>query len=415
MMFSNKYFITVLVLFFLYMADNRCNFGLEFAYPNEDIYFDSASLGRLPISSINKIQEFYERNIGGTVRGTHRLAIEASRFLEEKRKTLAEIFSITPNQVAFLPSREVAILNSLFYLQKARGNKILTSVLEDHSILAPLIKFCDMSNLEIEYLSLKDEQNLTDKLNDKITSETKAMILSSQSLGIGAKRDWKHIVRICKDKEIPFILDISNSIGHEPFDFGNQIPDIVLSSGSSGALGPPGTAFQILAEEIENDFEPLVVGGGSIVSLDKNSFKLLSGSSKYEPGQLNLAGITGMVNSISELNKIGFKKIETYETKLRNLIVDGIKNTSNITLIEGNDIKYGPIISFISEEIDAHDIAIILEDMGKVYVRSGALCSHIFMDEINRDALVQVSTHIYNTEEDVNNFIELLKSIMDEF
>ena len=49
------------------MADNRCNFGLEFAYPNEDIYFDSASLGRLPISSINKIQEFCKKVIGGVL------------------------------------------------------------------------------------------------------------------------------------------------------------------------------------------------------------------------------------------------------------------------------------------------------------------------------------------------------------
>ncbi|MCG3220341.1 MAG: aminotransferase class V-fold PLP-dependent enzyme [Candidatus Heimdallarchaeota archaeon] len=396
------------------MSNNRHNFDLEFSLPNEDTYLDSATLGKLPTSSIRKIQDFYGTNIGGTIRGTHKLAIEASKVLEGKRDAISRIFNVAPNQLSFLPSREVAILNSLFYLDKTGKNKILTSVLEDHSILAPLIKFSEIFNLEIDYLSLKDEENLLDNLNERISSETKAVVLSALTLGIGVKRDWENISKICKDREVPFILDISHSVGHEPYNFTEQSPDIILSSGSSGALGPPGIAFQILAEDIDKTFEPFLVGGGSIVSLNTKSFKLLSGSNKYEPGQLNLAAIVGLENSLTELRNIGFEKIKSYETKLRNLIVDGLNSTSKISLIERDGLEYGPIISFMSEEIDAHDIAIILEDLGKIFVRSGALCSHLFMDEIGEDSLIQVSTHVYNTEEDIGKFNELLNSIMEE-
>ncbi|NPD88086.1 MAG: aminotransferase class V-fold PLP-dependent enzyme [Asgard group archaeon] len=396
------------------MSNNRQNFDLEFSLPDEDIYLDSATLGRLPTSSIKKIQDFYETNIGGTIRGTHRLAIEASKILEEKRNAISRVFSIAPNQLSFLPSREVAILNSLFYLDKSGKSKILTSVLEDHSILAPIIKISELYNLEIDFLSLKDEENLVDKLNERISSETKAVVLSSLTLGMGVKRNWRSISKICEEKEVPFILDISNSVGHEPYDFTQHSPDIVLSSGSSGALGPPGIAFQILAEDIDKTFEPFLVGGGSIVSLNTNSFKLLSGSNKYEPGQLNLAAIVGLENSLTELKNIGFEKIQSYETKLRDHIIDGLNDASKISLMESDGVEYGPILSFMSEEIDAHDIAIILEDLGKISVRSGALCSHLFMDEIGMDSLIQVSTHVYNTEEDIRKFNELLRSIMEE-
>ncbi len=403
-----------LVLFSLYMSNNRHNFNLEFSLPDEDIYLDSATLGRLPTSSIRLIQEFYETTKGGTIRGTHRLAIEASKVLEEKRNAISKVFKVAPNQLSFLPSREVAVLNSLFYLDKTGKSEILTSVLDDHSILAPLIKFSEIYDMEIDFLSLKDEENLMDKLNERISPETKAVVLSALTLGIGVKRDWKNISKICKDKEVPFILDISHSVGHESYDFTKHSPDIILSSGSSGALGPPGVALQILAKDIDKAFEPFLVGGGSIVSLNTNSFKLLSGSNKYEPGQLNLAAIVGLENSLTELNNIGFEKIKSYEIKLRDLIADGLKSSSKIKLIERNGLEYGPILSFMSEEIDAHDIAIILEDLGKIFVRSGALCSHLFMDEIGKDSLVQVSTHIYNNEEDIRKFNELLNSIMEE-
>lgn len=403
-----------LVLFSLYMSNNRHNFNLEFSLPDEDIYLDSATLGRLPTSSIRLIQEFYETTKGGTIRGTHRLAIEASKVLEEKRNAISKVFKVAPNQLSFLPSREVAVLNSLFYLDKTGKSEILTSVLDDHSILAPLIKFSEIYDMEIDFLSLKDEENLMDKLNERISPETKAVVLSALTLGIGVKRDWKNISKICKDREVPFILDISHSVGHESYDFTKHSPDIILSSGSSGALGPPGVALQILAKDIDKAFEPFLVGGGSIVSLNTNSFKLLSGSNKYEPGQLNLAAIVGLENSLTELNNIGFEKIKSYEIKLRDLIADGLKSSSKIKLIERNGLEYGPILSFMSEEIDAHDIAIILEDLGKIFVRSGALCSHLFMDEIGKDSLVQVSTHIYNNEEDIRKFNELLNSIMEE-
>jgi cysteine desulfurase/selenocysteine lyase len=396
------------------MSNNRRNFDIDFSIADEDVYLDSATLGRLPISTIEKIKNFYGLNIGGTIRGTHRFAIEASKLLEEMRNNIADIFNVTANRLSFLPSREVAVLNSLHYLAESDGKRILTSNLEDHSILAPLINFSKIYNKHIDFLTLNDEENLLEKIIEQISSKTSAVILSSLTLGMGVKRDWKRISNVCKENSIPFILDISHSIGHESLDFQENYPDIVISSGSSGALGPPGVALQILGEDVEKNFEPFLVGGGSIVSLSNSTFKLLSGSNKYEPGQLNLASIAGLENSLTELKKIGYDKIQSHEQKLRKLIEEGLRDTPNIKLIERNNLQYGPILSFMSEEIDAHDIAIILEDIGRVFVRSGALCTHLFMDEIEEDSLIQLSTHAYNTEEDAKKFNELIKTIMEE-
>ena len=389
-------------------------FGIDFYFSDDEIYLDSATAGKVPVESIKRMEEFYRNHGGGIGRGTHKKALQASRFIENQREKMIKIFSIDNTQLSFLPSREIAILNALFSLNIPKNHKVITSVLEDHSLLAPTIRYCDINDIELNYLKIPDEENIAETILELVGSDTKAVILSALTLGMGAKRNWELISKVCKENELPFILDISYIIGHEKLNFRDNIADIIISSSSHGALGPQGTAFQILSKEILEKTEPLLVGGGSVISLEQQKFKLASGSGKFEPGVLNAGAIAGLANSLQLLSDIGFDKIQNHETKLRESITKGLENIANIEVIKNENIVQGPIISFMSDIIDAHDIAIILEDLSNILVRSGALCSHLFMDEIQQDSLVQVSTHFYNTEEEIKILIETLDSIMSD-
>ncbi len=389
-------------------------FGIDFYFTEDEIYLDSATAGKVPVKSIKLVEEFYRDHGGGIGRGTHRKALQASRFIESQREIIAKIFSIDNAQLSFLPSREIAVLNSLFSLNLPKNQKIITSVLEDHSLLAPTIRYCEINKSELNYLNISDEENIAEAILKQVDSTTKTVILSALTLGMGAKRNWESISRICKENEITFILDVSYAVGHETFIFKDNIADIIISSGYNGALGPQGTAFQILSKEMLDKTMPLLVGGGSVISLEKQKFKLASGSGKFEPGALNAGAFAGLANSLQLLSDVGFENIKKHETKLRELLTKDLKDITNIEVIQQENIAQGPILSFMSKLVDAHDIAIILEDLSKIMVRSGALCSHLFMDEIQQDSLVQVSTHLYNTKEEIKIFTETLGSIMNE-
>jgi len=389
-------------------------FGIDFYFSDDEIYLDSATAGKVPVKSIKLVEEFYRDHGGGIGRGTHKKAMQASRFIENQREKMTKIFSIDNTQLSFLPSREIAILNALFSLNIPKNQKIITSVLEDHSLLAPTIRYCNINNIGVNYLKIPDEENITEAILELVDSDTKTVILSALTLGMGVKRNWELISKVCKERELPFILDISYIVGHENLNFKDNIADIIISSSSHGALGPQGTAFQILSKEMLDKTEPLLVGGGSVILLEQQKFKLASGSGKFEPGVLNAGAIAGLTNSLQLLADIGFNKIQKHEKKLRELVIKGFKNIPNIEIIKNEKIVHGPILSFMSDLIDAHDIAIILEDLSNILVRSGALCSHLFMDEIQKNSLVQVSTHLYNTEEEIKILIETLDSIMSE-
>ncbi|MHA1828035.1 MAG: aminotransferase class V-fold PLP-dependent enzyme [Candidatus Heimdallarchaeaceae archaeon] len=389
-------------------------FGVEFNLAPSEIYLDSATVGRTPVESVQVTRDFYT-SIGGINRGTHKYAIESSKKLEESRKNIAGIFKVNPKLLSFLPSRETALINALFSLNLNKKNTIVTSVLEDHSLLGPLLRVKEILNYDIEFLGMKDEENLLESLKNVLEPEKTVVVLDGLTLGLGALRDWEKIAELCKREECPFILDISYLVGHLDINFSQNQPDIVIASGSSGALGPLGVTFQILNTKMNENLHPLVVGGNSIISLNKSGFKLATSSSKFEAGAINVGGIIGLSKSLELLRKIGFSKIQEHEKKLKRIMLDKLSSISSIQIIHKPEILSGPIMSFSSEKFDSHDIAIILEDIAKIYVRSGALCSHLFLEEIKKESLVQISTHVYNTEEEVLHFCDILSSIVTGF
>ncbi len=389
-------------------------FGIEFNLQEDKIYLDSATIGKMPISSLNMMCEFYQEIGGVPVRSMSQDAINCTNILEDNRKMFADILNIENNQVSFLPSKESTLINALYSLDVIKKSKIITSFLEDHSILAPVIRVHESFNADIDYITIEEEANLISTLETKLgdDKQDKIVLLSSLTVTNGVKRDWKQIAKLCKETEAIFILDVSHSVGHENVDLKSIAPDIVFGSGCIGALGPQGIAFQILSHEIENRMEPLIVGNGSVLALEEHMFHLGGSGSKFEAGIVNIAGIIAMVNSLKMLSDIGFTKIEEHERKLNNILRDELRNIQNIKLMEIENVSYGPIISFGSDSFESHDIAMVLEETRKIVVRSGALCSHLFMYEQKYNDLVRTSTHIYNTEEEIKTFIETLASLL---
>lgn len=387
-------------------------FGEEFTIPEGKIYLDSATMGKMPVSSLNKMISYYKEINGAAIRSMSQEASSAAKSLDNSRKEVRNFFNTSESHVSFFPTREIALINALFSLDKMKERKIITSILEEHSLLAPAIRAHSSHGTKINYLTIDEETNLIQSLQEKIEKEGDIVLLSSLTVTNGVKRDWKGISKLCKEMGALLFLDISQTIGHEIIDFSETSPDLVISSGCIGALGPQGTAFQITSSEMYENMDPLLVGGGSVIALEEHLYILEKSESKFEPGIINVPGIVALSNSLKVLSDIGLDKIANHEKNLIQMLRKGIQDIQNITLmgIEGTD--FGPIVSFGCDKFEAHDIALVLEERRNIVSRSGALCSHLFMYEQKYNDLVRISTHLYNSEEEIKILLEVLEEFM---
>ncbi|MHA1345353.1 MAG: aminotransferase class V-fold PLP-dependent enzyme [Candidatus Heimdallarchaeaceae archaeon] len=383
-------------------------FGEEFTILEGKIYLDSATLGKMPISSLNKMVSYYKEANGAAIRGISQESSAANKSLDSSRDNIRNFFNSSESHISFFPTREIALTNALFSLDKMKERKIISSILEEHSLLAPAIRAHNTFGTKINYLGIEEEKNLIQSIKEKIEKEGDIVLLSSLAVTNGVRRDWVEISKLCKDLGAILLLDISQTIGHEIIDFSEISPDLVISSGCIGALGPQGTAFQIANPEMYDNMDPLIVGGGSVIALEEYFYVLEKSESRFEPGIINVPGLAALANSLEVLSEIGLEKIQTHEKQFNDLLRKGLQNVPNIKLMEIDGAEYGSIISFGSDKFEAHDIAMILEDTNNIISRSGALCSHLFMYEQKYNDLVRISTHLYNTKEEIKTLIDTL-------
>ena len=87
-----------------------------------------------------------------------------------------------------------------------------------------------------------------------------------------------------------------------------------------------------------------------------------------------------------------------------------IKDVNGIEIIGPNDpSQRSGICSMVFDNIDAHDIAILLNESVNVMVRSGMHCVHSWFNDkgIDRGSL-RASSYIYNTEDEIRLFADTL-------
>ncbi len=154
------------------------------------------------------------------------------------------------------------------------------------------------------------------------------------------------------------------------------------------------------------------MGGDTVSSSTYDTCEFLPPPEKFEAGLQDYAGIMGLGAAVQYLQKIGFDAIQKQERHLNRIITDGIRDMPGINLIGPDDPeKRGGVITFFFPEIDSHRIALMLDQMAGITVRSGQHCVHSWFHAHQIKGSVRVSTYFYNTVEEAESFIDNLKKI----
>jgi cysteine desulfurase/selenocysteine lyase len=82
--------------------------------------------------------------------------------------------------------------------------------------------------------------------------------------------------------------------------------------------------------------------------------------------------------------------------------------------IIGNAAEKGAVISFVFDDIHAHDVGAILDKQG-IAIRTGHHCAQPTMRRFNVPATARASLSFYNTVEEVDRFIEGLEKVKEFF
>jgi cysteine desulfurase/selenocysteine lyase len=133
---------------------------------------------------------------------------------------------------------------------------------------------------------------------------------------------------------------------------------------------------------------------------------------KFEAGTPNIGGAIGLGAAIKYLEGLGMDNVLGHEKVLTKFAVKLMEECSKVTVYGPSNLseKLG-IIPFGVKGLSSHDVALFFDNYG-VMLRSGFHCAQPLHEQVLKlQSSARASFYIYNTEEEVERFIKVLKEL----
>ena len=378
-----------------------------------EYYFDnSATSSPKPKSVIEKVSESILEFNGNPGRSGYKKAIKIDREIYNVREKIANFFNIkNPLQIAFTTNAS----ESLNFAIKGIGFEnchIITSVYEHNSVLRPLHFLEDEKNVSLSFIEPnKNSDEFIENLSSLIKEDTKAIIINHISNVTGFVMDIERIGKLCREKNILFIVDASQSAGFLPIDVEKFNINILCFTGHKSLFGIQGIGGIYIEEGI--DINPILEGGtGSFSKLKRQPKKM---PEVLECGTLNTPGILSLGAGIDFINSIGINNIKEHEYSLTKLFIDEIKKFENVIIYGEKDIFRGPVVSINIEGIESSELSNILDEEYNICTRSGFHCAplaHKYLGTYDYGC-VRFSFGYFNTKKEILYAINAIKDISE--
>ncbi len=385
----------------------------DIPFLKEVIYLDAASTTPTPKPVVDAMCNYFYKFNSNTGRGAYRTAVKATSEFEKTRIKLAKFINCNENELIFTKNttESINLVSNGFNFKK--GDSIIVPNIEHHSNLIPWLnlkkKGINVKIVEADQYGVVDPADLIEAIDETV----KLLTITHVSNSIGAIQPVEEIGKIAEENELLYMVDAAQSAGHMELDVKKIKAHFVAGPGHKGLLGPVGTGFLYCSKQVINDLQPQNFGGGTVVQVTENNFKLSKVPARFEGGTQNIAGVIGLGAAIDYLNKIGLDKIEKHGKRLTKLMFREIGDIENI-IVYGRPENIYDMVGFNISGVNSHDVAKILDEQQRICVRSGFHCAIPAIRQIGAYELggtVRASIHYYNTDEEIKILVETLEEI----
>jgi cysteine desulfurase/selenocysteine lyase len=372
------------------------------------IYFDTACQSLRPQPVIDAINGYYLKSSACMGRSMHYLAAEVTRACEESRKTLAKFLNASKKEEVIFTRNTTEGINLISHsLQFKKGDVILVSDKEHNSNLLPWQQLVQKQGVILKIIPSNPNNTFDLEVFEKLLSKSvKLVAIGSTSNLDGSTIPMAAVIKKAHSAGALVLLDAAQTAPHQKIDVKALNVDFLAFSGHK-MLGPSGTGVLYGKHALLEKMDPFLVGGETVSSTTYETGVFLPPPEKFEAGLQDYAGIIGLSAAVNYLQKIGFDSIQKQEHLLNTALSGEMLKIPGITLIGPDDpVQRGGIFSFYKQGADPHQIALMLDQMANIEVRSGQHCVHSWFHAHKLAGSVRVSFYFYNTLDEVHTFLE---------
>lgn len=381
---------------------------------NPPAYLDNACMTLRPNSVIEAIRSYYEKTPGCGGRSVHRYANTVTKKIVHCRSNLKRLVNAREVNEIVMTNNATHSLNQVAKgLSWEKGDIVLTTDREHNSNLVPWLQLEQEQGIDHRVIKSMEDNTFDLEAFEAACANAgdnlKMVSLSHTGNLDGVSVPVKEAAKIAKDYDALVCVDGAQSVPHQKVDVQDLDIDFMAFS-IHKMMGPSGMGCLWGRMELLEEMRTIRAGGSTVDDSHYDSITWSKPPAKFEGGLGNYAGIMGTNAALEYISDIDLDDVKAHEVSLNRVMTSIIKDVDGIEIIGPTDPSLrGGICSVLLENVDAHDIAIVLDESADVMVRSGMHCVHSWFNNkgLERGSL-RASTYLYNTEDEVRRFAESL-------
>ncbi len=385
----------------------------ETVYGRPLVYLDNAATAHRPRRVIEKMEEYYYHYNSNVHRGSHYLSNRCTEANEEAREVVRGFINAPSTEEIIFTKGTTESINLVAYTFSEtfleEGDEVLITEMEHHANIVPWQMACERRGAKLRVIPFNDNGTLNlEQLATLLTPKTKILALTYVSNVLGTINPVEDLIKKAHAVGAKVLLDAAQAVSHMPIDVVKLDCDFLAFSAHK-IYGPTGVGVLYGKRELLETLPPWQGGGEMIkeVRFEKTTYNELP--FKFEAGTPDFIGIIGLGEALKYVTEIGLEAIQSHERELLRCATETLKTVEGLRIFGEAEEKTG-VISLLVGETHPFDVGTLLDHIG-IAVRTGHLCADPIMQHYKAPGMVRASFAIYNTEREVESFVDGLHRV----
>jgi cysteine desulfurase/selenocysteine lyase len=381
------------------------------------VYLDNAASSQMPNQVADRIDYYHRHEHTNVHRGIHDLSQKATDAYEGTREKVRDFINARHSREIIFTTGTTDSINLVaqsFGRQYLGENyEIVISEIEHHANIVPWQMIANQTGASIKIIPVNDAGEIElDEYAALLNENTGIVAIGHVSNALGTIHPVKQMIAEAHARDIPVLIDGAQAVPHTNVDVQELDADFYAFSAHK-MCGPTGFGILYGKENYLNEMPPYRGGGDMIdkVSFEETTFANLP--HKFEAGTPPIAAGIGLGSAIDYLQNIGMDNIADREADLLKYGTQKLAQIEGLKIIGTADEK-ASVLSFVFDDIHAHDVGTILDKQG-IAIRTGHHCAQPAMRRFNVSATARASLAFYNNKEDIDRLVDGLKKVKEFF
>jgi selenocysteine lyase/cysteine desulfurase len=368
-----------------------------------------AALMPRPVREAVRAHLDLEDEIGG-----YEAAEQQAGSLQAGYEAVAAVLGAQPRNIAVVQNSTVAFAQAISAFDLGPGDIVLTSR-------------SDYASNQIMYLSLARRRGVeivrasdapgggvdADDVRRLVARKRPTLVaLTWIPTNSGLVQPAEAVGEICRDAEVPYLIDGCQAVGQMPIDVARLHCDFLAAAARKFLRGPRGVGFLYASDRmLQNDAHPLLVDMHGATWTAANDFALTPDARRFETWEFAYALVLGLGAAARYALEVGLATARDRARELAGYVRERLMTVPGVRVLDRGPELCAITTAAISGH-DAKDMKLALRARGINTSSPHREDAVIDMDEKRASSALRISPHYYNTKGEIDTAINALQEIL---